>query len=597
MAKKKVSIDYTARDFNSIKRSLVDYAQRYYPQVYQDFNDASFGSLMIDTVSYVGDIMSYFIDYQVNESFLDTAFETSNIIKLSRQLGYKYQNVASSLGEISLYALIPTNELGVGPDSNYYLIIKQGSTFSTTNGNSFTTVEDIRFDNPANEIVVGRVDGTTGLPTSYAVKAKGAVISGEIKQGLYTVGDYIRFRKIDLDDTDVVEIMSVEDSDGNEYFQVDNLTQNTIYKSFSNLGQNTDTVKEYLRPVIVPRRFTFDYDGDNYFLQFGYGSEDEIKINPIADPSSVAIQLYGRDYVSDVNLDPSKLLTSDKLGVSPSNTTLTITYRKNSNANSNAKTGTVRNITNIISAFDDITTLNSSKILSVRRSLECTNENPIVGSSVSPSGEEIKQRALSHFATQKRAVTSNDYESMVYSMPAQYGAIARCNVILDQDSFKRNLNLYVLSSDQNGKLISSNDTQKENLRFWISDYKMINDTVDIINGKIVNIEINFEIIGDPDYNASDVYAKCINILAERYNRALQMGEPFYLTDIYYELNRVRGVVDTQNVFLVNKNGTRYSDLSFSIEENMSADGRYLSCPSNVCFEIKFPTVDIRGVVR
>jgi len=170
-------------------------------------------------------------------------------------------------------------------------------------------------------------------------------------------------------------------------------------------------------------------------------------------------------------------------------------------------------------------------------------------------------------------------------------------VILDQDSFKRNLNLYILTSDKNKKLVAANNVLKENLRFWISNYKMINDTIDIVDGKIVNIGINFEIISDPDFNKAEIYSKCISVLKERLQNPLQMGDPFYLTDIYYELNRIRGVVDTQNVFLVNKKGGIYSDVGYNITENISSDGRYLACPSNVCLEIKFPDVDIRGTVR
>jgi len=597
MAKKKVSIDYTSKDFNSIKKSLIDYAQRYYPEVYQDFNEASFGSLMIDTVSYVGDILSYYLDYQVNESFLQTASEKKNIINLSRQLGYKFHEIASSAGEISLYVLIPTNEFGVGPDSDYYPIVRQGSVFSTDQGNNFILTEDIRFDDPANEIVVGRIDPTTGVPTHYAVRSSGKVVSGNIIERRYDIDDFVRFRRLNLEANHVVEIISVEDTDGNNYYQVSNLVQNVVHKSFPNKSNNSETVKEILRPIMVPRRFTFEYDGENYYLQFGFGSEDELTIDPVADPSSVSLKLHGRDYISDIDLDPSKLMSSDTLGISPSNTQLKIVYRRNTNSNPNAPSGAIRNLSNIVMDFVDLLSLNSTKANGVRGSLEVNNLDPIVGSSVSPSNEEIKQRAISYFATQNRAVTLNDYEAMVYSMPTKYGSIFRCNVILDQDSFKRNLNLYVLTSDQNNKLIAANDTLKENLRFWISNYKMINDTIDIVDGKIVNIGINFEIISDPDFNKADIYAKCISVLKEKLKNPLQMGDPFYLTDVYYELNRIRGVVDTQNVFLVNKNGGIYSNVGYNVAENLSPDGRYLACPANVCFEIKFPNVDIKGTVR
>tara|TARA_R100001015_G_C4632206_1_gene195481 strand:- start:607 stop:2400 length:1794 start_codon:yes stop_codon:yes gene_type:complete len=597
MAKKKIAIKYTARDFNSIKQSLVDYAKRYYPETYQDFNDASFGSLMLDTVSYVGDVLSYFVDYQANESFLETAFERQNIIRLSRQLGYNYENISTAAGEIQVYALIPANEIGLGPDPTYYPIIREGSTFSNKEGKNFILTEDIRFDNPANEIVVGRVDESTGIPTSYAVRASGKIISGQIEETRIEAGSYEKFKKLLIPDDDVVEIISVNDFEGNEYFQVDNLTQNIVYKTFANKGDNSDTAKEYLRPVAVPRRFTFEYDGENYFLQFGHGSEDDISLNPIADPSSVALKMQGRDYVTDVDIDPTRLGKTDTLGISPSDTTLIVEYRKNSNNNPNAAANTITNFVSLNIDFVNITNLNSTKLNLVRSSMEVTNIDPVIGSSVEQSNEEIKVRALAHFATQKRAVTDKDYEALIYSMPSKLGSISRCNIVLDSDSFKRNINAYVLGSDENSKLVTLNDTLKENLKIWISEYKMINDTIDILDAKIVNIGIEFEVVSDSNFNKGDIYRKCIETLSERYQKALQMGEPFYVTDVYYELNRINGVVDTRNVKLVNKIGSKYSSTSLNIETNMSADGRFLRCPDNVCYEVKFPTVDITGIVK
>ncbi len=598
MAKKKTPIDYTSRDFNSIKESLVDYAKRYYPEVYQDFNEASFGSLMMDMVSYVGDVMSFYLDYQVNESFLSTAFEKKNIINLSRQMGYKYQQVATASGELTLYVLVPANDLGLGPDYNYFPIIREGSTFSSESGASFILTEDVRFDDPSVEIVAGRINEATGTPSSYAARAKGKIISGNIEKEIISVGDYARFRKVVLKNSNIIEILSVEDTDGNEYYQVENLAQNVVYKAFTNKNSiSPQDASQFLRPVSVPRRFVFEYDGTDYYLQFGFGSEEELTDSAVADPSSVSIELYGRDYVSDIRLDPSKLLNSDKLGISPSNTQLTITYRRNSSRNPNASVGSVNNITNLKTSFKDISSLNPASLSSVRGSIECINESNIKGSVVAPTGEEIKQRAISYFSTQSRAVTEKDYEALTYAMPSKFGNISRCSVSVDNDSFKRNLNLYVLTYDQDRNLDTASSSLKENLRIWLSNYKMINDTIDIIDGKIINIGVEFEVIADPDYNKSDVYNKCIETLAEKYETKLIMGEPFYLTDVYFELNRLNGVLDTKNVRLVSKNTSRYSQVKFDINANLSADGRYLSCPKNVCFEVKFPNVDITGVVR
>jgi hypothetical protein len=597
MAKKKTPIDYTSRDFNSIKESLVDYAKRYYPEVYQDFNEASFGSLMVDMVSYVGDVMSFYLDYQANESFLTTAIEQKNVINLSRQMGYKYQNVATASGEITLYVLVPANDLGLGPDLSYAPIIRQGSTFSAESGDNFILIEDIRFDDSSNEVVAGRIDSATGVPSFYAIRSRGKVISGNLERTIISVGSYQRFRKLLLNDTNIVEILSVEDTDGNEYFQVGNLAQNVVYKSFSNKGVDSQNVREFLRPVSVPRRFVFEYDGTDYYLQFGFGSEDELTADSVAPPTSVSLELYGRDYITDIRLDPSKLLNSDKLGISPSNTQMTIRYRKNSSQNPNASVGSINNITNLIIEFKDIISLQSSKISSVRKSIECINESTIRGSAVSPTSEEIKQRAISYFATQSRAVTEKDYEALTYAMPSKFGSIKRCSVVVDDDSFKRNLNLYTLTTDGSDNLSAPTNSMKENLRVWLSNYKMINDTVDIIDGKIVNIGIDFEVIADPDYNKSDIYSRCLQVLKEKYREKLIMGQPFYLTDVYFELNRVNGVIDTQNVRVTDRRGSKYSQIIYDIAANLSSDGRYLACPLNVCLEIKFPNVDITGVVK
>ena len=446
-------------------------------------------------------------------------------------------------------------------------------------------------------MVAGRINETTGVPSFYAIRTRGNIISGDLLEARVSVENYQRFRKIKVPDTNVVEIISVQDSEGNEYFQVENLAQNVVYKSFTNKSADSNEVSEFLRPVSVPRRFVFENDGTEYYLQFGFGSEDELEVDSVANPASISLELYGRDYVSDIRLDPSKLLNSDKLGISPSNTELVIKYRKNTSSNPNASVGSLNNVTNVTMEFGDILSLDPSKISSVRRSLECTNERNIVGSSVAPTSEEIKQRAISYFSTQGRAVTEKDYEALVYAMPSKYGAVTRCSVVVDNDSFKRNLNLYVLTSDKDRNLAATTSSLKENLRIWISNYKMINDTVDIIDGKIVNFGIDFEIIGDPDYSKSDVYNKCLQVLIRKYEQKLIMGEPFYLTDVYFELNRVAGVIDTKNVRLVEKRGSSYSQVQYDIQANLSADGRYLASPSNVCLEIKFPNVDITGVVR
>ena len=215
MADKKTSITYTNREFSTIKQDLINHAKRNYPDIYRDFNEASFGSLMLDTVAYVGDILSFYLDYQVNESFIDTAVEYQNVQRLSRQYGYRHNFSPSSAGIVDLFIVVPANSVGSGPDMRYAPIIKRNTEFSTGDGSPFILTDSVNFANGNNEVVVARINDTTGLPISYAIKAQGRVISGKITQETFDIGSYKRFRKLFLSIPRVAEVMSVYYSDGN----------------------------------------------------------------------------------------------------------------------------------------------------------------------------------------------------------------------------------------------------------------------------------------------------------------------------------------------------------------------------------------------
>ena len=596
MAKRNVPIKYTSRDFESIRADLVDYAKRYYPNTFKDFTEASFGSLMLDTVSYVGDIMSFYLDYQVNESFLDTSVEYDNVIRIAKQMGYKFRGAPSTTGMVSIYAIVPANTTGLGPDTRYMPILKRNTIISSADA-SFILTEDVRFDDPNNEIVAARQD-SNGVPTSYAIKAEGQVISGQFGVETVSVGAFERFKKVQINISNVVEIISVFDANGNEYFEVDYLTHDVVYKAIPNRDENTrDNAPSIIRPFLATRRFTTEKSANSITLQFGYGSEGEFTAPSMAEPSNVVLQRFAKDYVADTAFDPSDLVGTDKLGIGPADTTLTITYRSNNTESANAAVGAVNKIVSPLFEFNDPTISSTTEAVNVITSLECYNEEPIVGSVRNPDVEEIRTQAMNLFPTQNRAVTSTDYEAITYAMPSHFGAVKRCRVVRDQDSLKRNLNMYVISEDATGKLIQSNSALKDNLKVWLNRYRMINDTVDILNAKIVNIGIEFEVVSSEDVNRFEVLDNATQALINKFNKTMYIGERFYVTDVFTELNKVRGVVDTVNVKLVNKSGGNYSQSTFNIDKYMSLDGRYLSVPDNVILEIKFPTIDIRGTVK
>ena len=598
MAKKnKKLIKYTNREFNTIKQGLVDYAKRYYPDVYKDFSEASFGSLMLDTVSYVGDILSFYLDYQTNESFLDTAVEYDNILRLGEQVGYKQPLKSNSFGIITLYLLAPISSDGSGPDMNYLPILAKNSKFSTNSGHVFTLVDDIDFSNPDNEIIVATSNDQTGQATAYAVKVVGKVISGELNSEIINVGSFRRFFTTQLSDPNISEVVSVVDSEGHEYFEVDYLSQDTIFRSVANKDATTRrTVPNIIVTTSVPRRYTVFNRNNSIHLKFGYGSETTLKTDNTSHPSNLVLKMHGKNYEKDSSFDPSKLLETDKFGIAPADTTLTITYRTNTVENVNVATKALNGIVEPLFVFPSDAT-NSTKISFVRDSLEITNEEPIIGDVSTPTAVELKQRVNDIFASQNRAVTAEDYEALVYRMPPRFGRIKRTKILRDHDSFKRNLNLYLVSEDADRKLINSNQVLKNNVKTWLNNYRMINDTIDILDPKIINIEINFIAVVDYSQDKLEALTAGITEIQDIFDEKMDIGQPIYITKIYDKLNNLEEIVDVTNVEIKLKTGTNYSDESLNLKEYISADGRILYAPENVIYELKFPDLDIIGTIR
>jgi len=590
-------INYLSRDFDSIKNDLTEHAKRYYPDTYRDFNEASFGSLMLDTVAYVGDIMSFYLDYSVNESFMDTAVEYNNVIRHAKSMGYKFKGPSSTHGIVAIYCIVPAAAAGMGADAIYVPTLKKGARFTATDGASFLLLEDVYFNNTDNESVAAKFDTSTALPTHYAIKTYGRVVSGRLLQKSIVVGSYEKFRKVKLGAGNVAEIISVFDSDGHEYFEVDYLSQDVVYKDIVNKDVATDDVTSILKPFKVPRRFIVERTTDGIQLQFGAGSSTEMSSPSVAEPTNVVLNMFGRGFVADESFDPSKLTETDKFGIVPSNTTLTIIYRTTSRNSANASVGTVNKVSDSVLEFDDPTVLSTTKRRDVETSIEVYNEEAIVGSVSIPTTQELKRRTYDTFATQNRAVTKTDYEALVYSMHPKYGSIKRCNIIRDPDSLKRNLNLYIIGEDSQGKLATANSTIKSNLKYWLNQYRMINDTIDILDAKIVNIGIEFHVVSHRDANRFDVLHAATAALKKKFPQPLYIGEPIYISDIYATLNKVENVVSVKKVKIVNRRGTNYSSIRFDIRANTAADGSYVKVPENVVAEIKYPSLDIKGTVE
>jgi hypothetical protein len=445
--------------------------------------------------------------------------------------------------------------------------------------------------------VVGSADSVTGVPLTYVIRATGTAVSGRGGNETFTVGGFQRFRRVPLGISNISDVIKVTDLEGNEYFEVDHLSQNIIYKAIRNTTTTRSTVPNLLKAVPVSRRFTVETIDNQTFLQFGYGSDSNTLQNPVVDPSEVILDLNGRSYTTDTNFDPTKLIDTDKFGVGPSNTSLNVQYRFNTTSDVNAAVDTITSVGSANFRFGNQGSLSLANRNSVVNSLEVTNEEQFVGSVALPSSEEIRQRAFSYFATQNRAVTAQDYQAICYGMPAKFGMIKRIAITKDADEFKRNVNIYVLSENSSGKLTVANTTLKNNLKNWITQYKMISDTVDILDARIVNYDISYEILIDINANRFDVINSCNEKLTSKIAMKQDIGEPIKITDVYRELQKVNGVVDVTSVDIGLKSGGVYSESNYDFDAALSSDGRMIEAQPNVVFELKYPNIDIRGAIR
>lgn len=594
---KKTPIKYTSRDFDTIRQDLIEHAKRFYPNEWKDFSKSTINSLLVDSVAYVGDVLSYYLDYQANESFLDTAIEFNNVRKHARALGFKYAGAPSTYGIISLFCLVPANQDGTAPDFDYMPIIRKGATFSSSGGGNYILTEDVNFGDLSNEIVAARFDDTSGATTFFAVKAYGQISSGQFSRATVdlTNSSFERFRRVRVGGDNVVEIISVVDTDGNKYYEVDNLSQEVVFEETTNRSATNDGVRSILKPFSAARRFVVEQDDTGTYLQFGFGSEDSDE-DELVDPAKVAIQMHGKSYVSNFRFDPSKLVGTTKLGISPSGTKLTIILKSNDASSSNASANSVTTVINSSFKFPSDISIDQQKKNAVISSLEITNEEPIVGATESMTTEELKQRAKGYYTTQSRAVTRQDYESMVYNMPNKFGIVKRVSVVNDPSATNRRTALYVVSEDQSGKLTTASSSLKTNMKNWISQYKAMNDIVDIYDAKIVNFGIDYKVVLDTRFKDINIIGRCNAAITEYFNNQLYIGEPLYITRLYSILGKVEGVADVKTVRVMQKRGADYSAVNINFDDAMSSDGTYIMTPKNAIMELKYPNRDIRGTL-
>lgn len=617
-------ISYLGKDFQQIRKNLIDFSKQYFPDSYTDFNESSPGMLFIEMAAYVGDVLSYYADNNLKESLLEQASESGNIFDLAKTLGYTAKNSVPAYVDLDVYQLVPSIGTGddIRPDYDYALSIKSGMRVKQETGNSiFRTLTDINFNFSSSidttEVTIYETDASTNLPTYYLLKKKIKSVSGDVKTKKFTFNQPIAYDKIALTDTNIINIISVTESDGDAWYEVPYLAQDTIFETVPNLLENDPEFVQYrssspslLKLRKTSKRFITRFRSDRKLeLQFGSGTSDNNDEEIVPNPDNVGNGLAGFRRSIDVDIDPSNFLYTRTYGQAPSNTTLTVTYTIGNGIQDNVTSNVLTKI-DFIEYNDNVNSINSAGVVNfVKNSVSVTNINPAAGAKSFDSLQDIKNNALANFATQNRLVTREDYIIRTYSMPAKFGSIAKAYIVPDDQISQQDLietrvanplamNMYVLGFNSSKQLVALNDAIKTNLKTYLGYYRMMTDAINIKDAFIINMALRFEISVLSNYNSNEVLLQCISSIKNYFNiDSWQINQPIVKSAVQNLIGNIPGVLSVVNVNFENKydSAQGYSGNTYDLASATRNGVIYPSLDPSI-FEVKFPNQDIRGRV-
>ncbi len=608
--KNKSMVDYTKKDYTNIKESLINMVKYYYGDKYTDFSETSIGDMLLDVSAYVGDLLTYNIDYNVNQLLNPTT--RIGAISYAKLRGYKPRAAKSSSGLATFTITVPGDE--DGPNLNYCPILYSGTQVKS-NLNSdkiYELIEDIDFkiiDPKLNLHPIEITKSEVGGSIYYIIQKKGKIVSGATKTFTYTFTTPQKYTKLQIPSNKISEIIEVTDSLNNTWYQVDSLAQETIFTSEANTDDDTKELTPNLIKIIkTSKRFEIEIDENNYtYLLFGAGTESQSDEELIPSPDNV---LKGLESI-DVAISPEFFLKTTTFGEAPYNTTLTISYRESNGETDNAKSTEIDTLSTVYMQFPvDESSLPESN--TVKKSLTVINTEPIIGARSVETIEEIKLNSNIEMSAQKRCVIKEDFIIRALSMPEKYGLISKAYAekagtylsrpIIEGkyniDAFKNDIVLHVLSSDSNNRLTIPNLDTKENLKKYLSQYRMISDNIHIVDGKIVNFRINFKIKTKDIYNKNSLVLQIINKLKDYFDISKwNFNDRIILSDIYELINSTKGVVNVSNLKFTSPAGEdNYSNYRVDFND-LEKDG-IIYPPNDISiFELKYPNIDIIGIAN
>ena len=631
-------VRYLNKDFSQIRNNLIEFSKQYYPNTYKDFNESSPGMMFIEMASYVGDVMSYYVDSQFKESLLGYSEELRTLYSMAQTFGYKPRLTAPSQVTLDIFQLVPAKGTAssIEPDYDYALNIPVGARVETSDGVTFRTIQgcDFRYNNTTSSPRVTTVFETDSndSPTFYLLKKQVQAQSGAITSEDFTFTSAKKYSRIKLSNTNIIDIISVVDSDGNNWNEVDSLAQDTVFDEVENNSNNDSELAQYsddapylLKLKRVSRRFTTYRRPDGKTeLRFGAGVSDNADEDIIPNPDNVGSNLPDSPSKIYETFDPSNFLKTKTYGLAPSNTTLSISYQYGGGLQDNVGVDEINKIAGITLEIDT-TNLSQSTLDTVKQSVRISNPEASSGGLGAESVDELRENIKAFFQAQGRAVTKEDYIIRTYALPDKYGNIAKAYIVQDDQlsgtpqsnytiaqedvgkplSEIQNripnplaLNLYVLGYNSNRKLSLVNDAVKQNLKTYLSRFRPITDAVNIKNGYVINIGVEYKIITKSNFTQEQVLGLVNERVSEFFNiDNWQINQPIVLSDLGYEISLVDGVASVTDINIVNKYRTSqgYSGNGYDVDGALKNGILYPSLDPSI-FEVKFPLKDIRGEV-
>jgi hypothetical protein len=603
---------YLNKTFDSFRNDLLNYARTYYGDRIKDFSDASVGGMFLDFAAYVGDTTSFYLDHQFTELDPTQAVETQNIQNHLKNAGVEIVGASPAIVNVDFTIEIladPSNNFN-SPRRDLLPILKQSTIVSADNGILFNLLEDIDFSEVmSNGTLVARVAiarvTSNGIPVSFFLTLSGACISGFYEQEQYNVGnEFVPFRQITLANANVTQIVNVYDSNGNVYYEVNDLADDVIFRSINNVNSDGDLVQDNLSVIPAPYRYKRDVDLGTRLttLTFGGGSAETLEDDVIPDPSEFALPLYGKKTFPITSLNPNSLLSTKTLGVAATNVVLNISYRWGGGLDHSIDPGSITDIQTLIMDFPNAST--AQEIAPIRSSVTVTNQTKASGGEDAPSIDDLKLLIPQLRNSQARIVTKEDLLSRVYTMPANFGRVFRAAVRSNPNNPLAS-QLFIISRDSSSNLIISPDALKDNIKIYLNQYRMISDAIDVLDANVINLRLDFEATTDPAFNKQIVLQNVLKALKKYFNITnFHIDQPIVLSDVISLIFQSQGIISINNranssmlkfTNLVGSvAGRTYSDVSYDVTSN-TVKGMLIPPPGGI-FELKYPDTNLVGTI-